>query len=792
MAEYLEMLKVAQQLGIPEDKRADFVMSELEKQRQIQKEERERKIQREREDKEREARLAEIKAQREKEKEEREAEREARLAERNAQKEIEELRTRTQKEIEQIKLETARIQAENTIPEGANREHQNNYKPKFRDFKENSENITSYLIQFEGICKSYKYSEDLWANILLSKLSGKCLNIISSLTDAQKKDYGFIKNALLKYFGKTEDDYRRMFHNIRIDRDTDPHNTLFHIRDSLNKWLELTEINVNDPKALIDIFIVDKVLRNSSEPLFTFLKERKIRTEKDLVEAISTFKDAHPNEILDKRPVVVASMINKDSKPWNNNHGQRNKRYISLPSRWQNNNNKPEMNYSFHFNCFYCGIKGHKKSQCRKLLKDSSRGNNYGQTQYRYSPNSSPNRRNNHRGSYNFDRHRPRQRDFQSFPHRQQNYNPRQSNNVTKETLATACHTEGKLEFFPAYVNNKLVQCLRDTGCTTIVINKNLVDESNYTNETTNVSLANHMEIKCRKAIIQIDCPWITGQVKATVMDNPICPLIIGNYPGVPNNSQQLFMQWMANRGLNIDTINAVVTRQQEEKQKEETIQIEDKVDQDKPLTLEDLIQMQNEDEEIQKIKDKIKTRNTTYRGHQYYLHNSLLVRKYQHGEINRSQIVIPKILRKTIIQSAHDSPLAGHMGIKKTLERILQNFFWPGIHKDLKTYIGQCKPCLTKNPIHGKHKAPIQATDKLGRNFEKVAIDIIGPISTISQKGHRFILTLIDMASRWPEAIPLKTLTQKQSVWHYWTYSQSMASQTKCYRIMENNSPPI
>ena len=40
---------------------------------------------------------------------------------------------------------------------------------------------------------------------------------------------------------------------------------------------------------------------------------------------------------------------------------------------------------------------------------------------------------------------------------------------------------------------------------------------------------------------------------------------------------------------------------------------------------------------------------------------------------------------------------------------------------------------------------------------FSRVAIDIVGPITPASKRGHRYILTLIDMATRYPEAVPLR-----------------------------------
>lgn len=92
-------------------------------------------------------------------------------------------------------------------------------------------------------------------------------------------------------------------------------------------------------------------------------------------------------------------------------------------------------------------------------------------------------------------------------------------------------------------------------------------------------------------------------------------------------------------------------------------------------------------------------------------------------------QIVLPPKLIATILHTAHDSPLAGHMGVKKTLARILDNYYWPEIHKDVKKHIGKCVQCITKNYNHGKHKAPIQPTDKVGGTFKKLAMDIVGPL---------------------------------------------------------------
>ena len=48
-------------------------------------------------------------------------------------------------------------------------------------------------------------------------------------------------------------------------------------------------------------------------------------------------------------------------------------------------------------------------------------------------------------------------------------------------------------------------------------------------------------------------------------------------------------------------------------------------------------------------------------------------------------------------------------------------------------------------------------ATDR--QPFKRVAVDLVGPISPPSENGHQYILTLVDYATRYPEAIALKRI---------------------------------
>lgn len=55
--------------------------------------------------------------------------------------------------------------------------------------------------------------------------------------------------------------------------------------------------------------------------------------------------------------------------------------------------------------------------------------------------------------------------------------------------------------------------------------------------------------------------------------------------------------------------------------------------------------------------------------------------------------------------------------------------------------------------------KVPLGSTPLIDEPFHRVAVDLVGPITPISSKGNRYILTLVDYATRYPEAVPLRNI---------------------------------
>ena len=121
-------------------------------------------------------------------------------------------------------------------------------------------------------------------------------------------------------------------------------------------------------------------------------------------------------------------------------------------------------------------------------------------------------------------------------------------------------------------------------------------------------------------------------------------------------------------------------------------------------------------------------------------------------------QVVVPLQCRKSILGLAHDAPMAGHMGVTKTKDRVLAHFYWPGIFKDIENYCRSCGTCQFIDKGRSPRRHPLHPMPIIDTPFKRIAIDIVGPLPR-TKSGNRYMLTVCDYATRYPEAIPLSNI---------------------------------
>ena len=125
-------------------------------------------------------------------------------------------------------------------------------------------------------------------------------------------------------------------------------------------------------------------------------------------------------------------------------------------------------------------------------------------------------------------------------------------------------------------------------------------------------------------------------------------------------------------------------------------------------------------------------------------------------------QVVVPSCYRPEILRLAHEIPMAGHLGIRKTQSRIMAHFYWPKLHSDVVQYCKTCHTCqiIGKAQLNIK-PAPLIPIPTFEEPFSRVIIDCVSPLPR-TKSGYHYLLTIMDQATRFPEAIPLKRLTAK------------------------------
>jgi hypothetical protein len=121
-------------------------------------------------------------------------------------------------------------------------------------------------------------------------------------------------------------------------------------------------------------------------------------------------------------------------------------------------------------------------------------------------------------------------------------------------------------------------------------------------------------------------------------------------------------------------------------------------------------------------------------------------------------QILLPPDFAKTLLKHIHDDVMAGHLGLKRTLERARQRFFYPGMSKDIREYVRKCDVCASAKQAKPDNIAPLHQEQTFTK-FGRIAMDFVGPFPT-TKNGNKYILVISDYFTKWVEAFPTKDQT--------------------------------
>lgn len=129
-------------------------------------------------------------------------------------------------------------------------------------------------------------------------------------------------------------------------------------------------------------------------------------------------------------------------------------------------------------------------------------------------------------------------------------------------------------------------------------------------------------------------------------------------------------------------------------------------------------------------------------------------------------KLVIPRQDRKRILETCHNNPTAGHVGVYKTYHRIAQKYYWPKLRSDVARYVRRCEICLATKPERKLPAGLMAERTTVDRPWKLISADLMGPLPR-TRSGYQYILSVLDIFSKFTLLFPLRTATVPSIIRH-------------------------
>ena len=305
---------------------------------------------------------------------------------------------------------------------------------------------------------------------------------------------------------------------------------------------------------------------------------------------------------------------------------------------------------------------------------------------------------------------------------------------------------------------------LRDTGCTCVVVSDQVVPDADIVNAET-CEVADFLGRKDRFPVVRcyIKCELYEGWVEAIRAPLKYCAVLLGNIEGA---KLPLSMKSEADHSPPPEPVRVQVATRSAAKKAVHPLVLPDI----EPLKVSksEFVALQQSCKTLADVREKL-SRGETYtarskREYEFVTDNDLIYRKCikapTKGECGQLTLVVPFDCRELVLKVAHDIPVAGHFSHRRTELKVYSKFWWPGVSGDISRYCRSCDVCQRTSARGRTRKVEMAQMPIISTPFERVAVDLVGPLKPPSKAGHRFILTLIDYATSFIEALPLKEIT--------------------------------
>jgi len=627
--------------------------------------------------------------------------------------------------------------------------------PKF-----NEHDIESFLISFEKIAQLNAFPKDKYAAVLQAQLTGKALKVFTELSVQQCQDYKTLKDALLTAYSVVPEVYRKRFRSMTMNRHETFSEFAFRLSTQFKRWLE-SENAYDKIEQLRELFMIEQFQTSIDTDLRMWLLDQRPKTLVETAKLADQYTAVHRASRVDRKP--------HDGKPKQFVSQSGDKPPASAPPTSHTSQKSPESHRkatSFPGNkvfCYYCKKPGHILANCRKRLAKLSGAST--------SSDAAPVQLISTVQCHQGDQLIPDStiKTEQVVP-----VEPGFAQHCVTATLVRPDHSQ------------KTVNVLRDTGalqslvCSRVLSDQDYlpIDESRLIRGVTGdvlsvplVQITLHSPVCAGTYLCGLVSTLPTGV--AILLGNDLCPDLPTMDVNVVTRSQTAALKKQVESVPDVVTASVAddspadlepaddtssdpvtdVSSLFEDSSNSSSLSFFNLVDR------KELISLQQSDPDLATLFDLADQPD-----HSYQIRDGVLLRlwrdKCSPQEATFHQVVVPTPLRANLLRLAHEIPAAGHLGIAKTKDRLLRHFYWPSISRDTRNFCRSCDVCQRIGKGPPCLPAPLHSLPLMSEPFSQVAIDIVGPLPVCKESGNRFILTVLDLCTHYPEAIPLKRHT--------------------------------
>ena len=584
---------------------------------------------------------------------------------------------------------------------------------------------------FEKVAINLKWPKTQWPSLVQTALIGKGRTKYLSLSIAQCQDYEIVKAEILKAYEVTAEFYHAKFRQCRKDQNMSFTDFGHVICKYLNKWL--TAAKVSTFEELREALCLEQFLSRIPYEIRVYIREREVTTlskAATLAEDFCILKKMYSNNSF----ATKQSHSNKGNWSKNFNHTYNKGNAPESKSGSDNSDNKQNQSGSNPgsnkpvLRCFFCHKPGHVFNKCPDR-NDSKKS--YVSTQVADSSRSATtSEQNETKKSYKVSvvQNSEVKTELRGVPFE----------NFQFPGLVAGTESDKGL---PVVIQ-------RDTASNQSIVLRSAVPDIERFFTGNNVLLAGvggSVSLPLCRLFVRSDL--VTGYVDFAVEDNlvidnvhillgnevsgdkvipdpVVCPVPVQNvgivelerknpylFPScVTTRSQAQSHSVNTNDGnvsnlvkdsdvhVHSDTLTDLNELGEDLEllfDETEELSCTDNV----PITRARLLTLQGNDKSIADLMYRAVSYDEVSQLPQcYYLKNGLLMRKFRRHDVpsNASwgeyhQIVVPTPLQSQLVRLAHN---LGHLGVKKTLGKLMKYFFWPRISNDVAKFIRECHAC--------------------------------------------------------------------------------------------------